>query len=87
VTKQKPPSKGAMLTMLTKSGSLFQNIIREWKAYLAMINYDVPMSKYREEELQVALFFLQMPIFTDQVGRTKSFIMHFKFKEFSVRSK
>jgi hypothetical protein len=54
---------------------------------LAMINYDVPMSKYREDELQVAFFFLQMPIFTDRVGRTKSFIMHFKFNEFSVRSK
>lgn len=75
MTKQKPPSKGTMLTMLTKSGSL------------AMINYDVPISRYREDELQVAFFFLQMPIFTDRVGRTKSFIMHFKFNEFSVRSK
>ena len=87
MTKQKPPSKGTMLTMLTKSESLFQNTIRELEAYLAMINYDVPMSKYREDELQVAFFFLQMPIFTDRVGRTKSFIMHFKFNEFSVRSK
>lgn len=87
MTKQNPPSKGTTFTILTKSGSLLKNTISEWEAYLAIINCDVPMSKYREVEPQVAFFFLQMPILTDRVGRTKSFMMHFKFREFSVRSK
>ena len=71
-TMQNPPSRGITLTMLSKFSSR------------ANKSWDVPSIMYRFSFPKVWFFFLHSPILSDFGGKTKSSLMIFSLKQFSL---